>query len=68
MKNILLLTLIVFVSSCANVPQIERGRHATRVMQLDPIPHESVFINEVESFREASAGGSAAVGGGCGCN
>ena len=62
------LALLLFLASCANVKQIDRGRLAGRVMQLDPTPEESVFLNEVNSFREGAAGGSSAVGGGCGCN
>lgn len=56
------------LSSCANVKQIDRGRMATKIMQLDPTPEESAFLNEVNSYREGAAGGSSAVGGGCGCN
>lgn len=64
----LYLSLLLNLSSCANVDQIDRGRLADRVMQLDPTPEENVFLEEVNSFREGSAGGSSAVGGGCGCN
>ena len=67
MKLILLL-LTLFIYSCANVKQIERGRHSSRIMQLNPTPDESIFLEEVNSFREGSAGGSSAVGGDCGCN
>ncbi|HAZ11581.1 MAG: hypothetical protein A2X86_21695 [Bdellovibrionales bacterium GWA2_49_15] len=63
-----LLFILFFVCSCANVKQIDRGRLTSKIMQLDPTPHESVFLNEVNSFREGAAGGSSAVGGGCGCN
>ncbi|MBI2520280.1 MAG: DUF4266 domain-containing protein [Bdellovibrio sp.] len=60
--------LALMISSCANVKQIDRGRLTSKIMQLDPTPHESIFLNEVNSFREGAAGGSSAVGGGCGCN
>ena len=60
---------LIFVSSCANVSQIDRGTLANRIMQLDPHPEESVFINEIHAYREGSAGGAGkSVGGGCGCN
>lgn len=62
------LSVIFILSSCANVEQIDRGFLAKKIMQLDPHPEESVFRNEVRSFREAAIGGSSAVGGGCGCN
>lgn len=65
MKKILLLILL---TSCANVKQIDRGRLTSRIMQLDPKPEEQVFLEEVNSYREGSAGGSGSVGGGCGCN
>lgn len=57
-----------FLSSCANVKQIERGRMATKIMQLEPQPEEAKFLNAVNSYREGAAGGSSSVGGGCGCN
>jgi len=37
-------------------------------MQATPSPEESVFIEEVNSYREGAVGGSSSVGGGCGCN
>lgn len=65
-----LIFCIVFItlSSCANVEQIDRGLLSKKIMQFDPHPEESVFRNEVRSFREGAIGGSEAVGGGCGCN
>lgn len=68
MKNFWLLILSIWLSSCANVEQIDRGFLAKKIMQLDPHPEESVFQEEVRSFREGAVGGSSAVGGGCGCN
>ncbi|WP_372655193.1 DUF4266 domain-containing protein [Halobacteriovorax sp.] len=65
MKKILLLLLF---TSCANVKQIDRGRLSSKIMKLDPKPEEQVFLEEVNSYREGSAGGSGSVGGGCGCN
>lgn len=60
--------LILVLSSCANVKQIDRGRTSSRIMQFDPSPEEQVFVDEINSYREGAAGGSASVGGGCGCN
>lgn len=56
------------LSSCANIKQIERGRMASKIMQLEPQPEEAKFLNAVNSYREGAAGGSSSVGGGCGCN
>ena len=64
----LLLSSLAFLFSCATVPQIDRGRFASKIMQLDPHPEETVFQDEVHAFREAAVGGGKAVGGGCGCN
>lgn len=68
MKIIILLLTMLAAISCANVEQIDRGFLAKRIMQIDPHPEESYFQNEVRAFREGAIGGSAAVGGGCGCN
>lgn len=68
MKALNLIFLLFLAASCANVKQIDRGRITSRIMQLNPTPEESVFLEEVNSYREGAAGGSASVGGGCGCN
>jgi hypothetical protein len=60
--------LLLIVSSCANVKQIDRGRLSSRIMKLNPTPEEQAFLEEINSYREGAAGGSASVGGGCGCN
>lgn len=64
--NLILITLLI--SSCANVKQIDRSRLSSRIMQIDPKPEEQSFLEETNSYREGAAGGSASVGGGCGCN
>lgn len=66
--KLLLSFLHLSLVSCANVEQIDRGLLSKKIMQLDPHPEESVFQEEVRSFREGAVGGSSAVGGGCGCN
>ena len=60
--------ILFIITSCANVEQIDRGFLSKKIMSFDPHPEESLFRNEVRSFREGAVGGSAAVGGGCGCN
>lgn len=67
MKKYTLLILLL-LASCADVDQIDRGLLSKKIMQLNPHPEESVFQEEVHAFREGAVGGSAAVGGGCGCN
>jgi hypothetical protein len=67
MKLFIILS-VLFLCGCANVKQIDRGFLSKKIMQLEPNPEESVFREEVRSFREGAVGGSAAVGGGCGCN
>ena len=61
--------VLLTAASCANVHQIDRGRLAKRMMQLDPAPHQQAFLNEVHTIREGAAGGTnQSAGGGCGCN
>jgi hypothetical protein len=67
-KLLHLIFIVVLSSSCANVKQIDRGRLNSRIMKTDPKPEEQIFLEEVNSYREGSAGGSSSVGGGCGCN
>ena len=66
--KIFLLGLMIVISSCANVKHIDQGVLQSRLMSFDPMPEENVFLEEVNSYREGAAGGSASVGGGCGCN
>jgi hypothetical protein len=68
LKISLIFALLITFFGCANVKQINRGRHALKIMQTDPHPEESAFLNEVNSFREGATSGGKAVGGGCGCN
>lgn len=67
-QSLKIIFLLLLLASCANVPQIDRGHLAKRMMSLEPRPEEATFKNEVRAFRETAVGGSAAVGGGCGCN
>lgn len=67
-KKLLSLILLLATASCANVPQIDRGLLAKKIMQFDPHPEETSFQEEVNTFREGAIGGTTSVGGGCGCN
>lgn len=67
--SLIFLSLFFPLISCVNVQQIDRGRLARKVMQLEPMPHQQAFITEMHSIREGSAGGvNQNAGGGCGCN
>jgi len=68
MKYCFYFSTLIFLCSCANVDQIDRGFLAKKIMKSNPHPEESIFQNEVRSFREGAVGGNTAVGGGCGCN
>lgn len=68
MRVIYFILISTILSSCALVPQIDRGKFSTRIMQVDPHPEETMFLEEVNAYREGSVGGSKSVGGGCGCN
>lgn len=71
-KKYLLLTItggLLFLNSCVTVHQIDRARLAKPMMQLEPLPHQSAFADEIHTIREGAAGASgASAGGGCGCN
>ena len=69
LKIALFLAALMLLSACANVDQIDRGRMAKRIMQLEPMPHQQSFITEMHDIREGAAGGFGnSAGGGCGCN
>ena len=68
MKTLMMVLTLVLGYSCANVKQIDRDILAKKWMQFDPHPEESIFQDEVYSFREGALGGGSSVGGGCGCN
>lgn len=61
------LVLALCASGCAEVAPWERGNLAKPHMALDPSPMQSSLRSHHYGSREASSGGGAAVGGGCGC-
>ena len=70
-SNLLKLSwLICFIFSCigCSVSPWERGNLAKQNMSITPNPAHSSLRSHVFDSKEASAGGSGAVGGGCGCN
>ncbi len=46
----------------------EREHLADPIMAFDPNPVSSTYLTHVFESREGAAGGTGAVGGGCGCN
>ena len=67
LKSVLLIYIILFGSGCSVSPW-ERGNLAKQNMSITPNPAHSSLRSHVFDSKEASAGGSGAVGGGCGCN
>lgn len=68
MKKVIVIILCLLASGCASVKIWERGRLAKTEMQLEPDPMGAAFHRHVYFSKEASSGGSATSGGGCGCN
>ncbi len=68
MKKILIVVLCLLTSACATVQPWERGRLAKLEMAFEPDPMQAKFERHVYSSKEASSGGTATAGGGCGCN
>jgi len=52
----------------ARVQPYQRGQLAQRKMQLPPRPVDAFLDSHIYFSKEASRGGSAGGGGGCGCN
>lgn len=61
--------LAVFASTgCATVAPYERGTLARTDMQLERNSDAAAGQQHADAYREGSAGGIGASGGGCGCN
>ena len=67
-KLLLLLIGVVGSQGCSPVAAWERGNLAKKEMALDPNPNLSHIRDHIFTSREASQGGRANSGGGCGCN
>ncbi len=46
----------------------ERARLADPIMNMDPNPVSSSYLNHVYQARESARGAESGQGGGCGCN
>lgn len=60
--------LFALCGGCAAVKPWDRSRLAKPKMLLDPSADAALLEQHVFEYREGSAGGYGAVGGGCGCN
>lgn len=64
----LILSCCLFGQGCAKVSAWERGNLAKEAMSINPSPNQNAFRDHVFTSKEASQGGHAGAGGGCGCN
>lgn len=64
----LLILVLTFVAGCETVQPWERGTLAKPEMQWQDDIMEARLRDQAHTSKEASAGGSGAAGGGCGCN
>lgn len=65
---LLVIILIEALSGCVRVRPYQREHLARPNMQLARDPQASEIEQHVYETREGAAGGTAAAGGGCGCN
>jgi hypothetical protein len=68
LKWLSLPALILCLQACEPVEPWERGDLAKPQMALDPNPTNNALRAHTFAAREATQGGNAGVGGGCGCN
>ncbi|MDN3649736.1 DUF4266 domain-containing protein [Reinekea marina] len=67
-KLVAICALMVVLSGCATVSPWQRGTLAKTEMSWAPDRLESTLDGHIYFAKEASSGGTAAAGGGCGCN
>ena len=71
MRALLLLILMLLLQGCSIEPWVmpyERSRLADPIMNPDPNPVSSSYMNHVYQARESARGAESGQGGGCGCN
>lgn len=59
---------VIGATGCATVAPYERGTLARTDMQLERNGDAAAGQQHADAYREGSAGGTGASGGGCGCN
>ncbi|GGX51059.1 DUF4266 domain-containing protein [Saccharospirillum salsuginis] len=62
------LVALLLATGCTTVKPWQRGTLAKPEMSWSPDPLEATLENHIYYSKEASFGGTAAAGGGCGCN
>lgn len=68
-RNFTRLLPLLILNACSQVQPWERGNLAKPIMAADPLPLQtSVRQHNYNSREAAGAVGTAASGGGCGCN
>ena len=65
--KLVLFTVAMLTTGCAEVQPWERGNLARPQMALDPYPLQSALRAHNYGSREAGASSNSAQGGGCGC-
>lgn len=66
--SLALLLALALIGGCATVAPYEREQLARPDMQFERDPGASAGEEHATAYREGSAGGFGASGGGCGCN
>ena len=67
----LFILVIIALQGCSIEPWVmpyERARLADPIMNPDPNPVSSSYMNHVYQAREGARGAESGQGGGCGCN
>lgn len=62
------IALMIIVGGCTPVKAYQRGHLAKPEMSWKPLVQQAQLNDHIYFSKEASAGGTQAAGGGCGCN
>ena len=65
---LLLLVVVAASAGCMRVKPWQRADLAREDMQFDPDGHRTALQSHIQFSKEATMPGTAAGGGGCGCN
>ncbi len=71
MRLIVITIALLILQGCSIEPWVmpyERARLADPIMNMDPHPISSSYMNHVYQARESARGAEMGQGGGCGCN
>ncbi len=69
-KTVMMFGMVLLLASCSSwgVKPWQRGTLARDAMQLNPDYFDNFYDEHIYFSKEASSGGQAVGGGGCGCN